>query len=118
MLRRIAISKKQHKDNNNTNNMSFTLGYLLGRFLYWNSFVFNKENKLKRMPFWNHIELLYWYLHLILITTYYQKVQLCVMSSGACINFNFVNYLSLLSNKSKTLPIYIFFTFQGILMKR
>ena len=74
------MSKKQHKDNNNTNNMSFTLGYLLGRFLYWNSFVFNKENKLKRMPFWNHIELLYWYLHLILITTYYQKVQLCVMS--------------------------------------
>ena len=70
MLRRIAISKKQHKDNNNTNNMSFTLGYFSGGFLYWNSFVFNLENKLKRMLFWNHTELLYWHLHLILIYNY------------------------------------------------
>lgn len=67
MLRRIAMSKKQHKDNNNTNNMSFTLGYFLGGFLYWDSSVFNLENKFKRMPFWNHTELLYWHLHLILI---------------------------------------------------
>lgn len=67
MLRRIAISKKQHKDNNNTNNISFTLGYFSAGFLYWNSFVFNLENKFKRMPFWNHTKLLYWHLHLILI---------------------------------------------------
>ena len=62
MLRRIAMSKKQHKDNNNTHNMSFTLGYFLGGFLYWDSSVFNLENKFKRMPFWNHTELLYWHL--------------------------------------------------------
>ena len=113
MLRRIAISKKQHKDNNNTNNMSFTLGYFLGGFLYWDSSVFNLENKFKRMPFWNHTELLYWHLHLILIYNH-------LLPKGAimCLTFHFVHYFSLLSNKSKTLPIYIFFTFQGILMKR